>query len=118
MEPLTAVHTRFAQRMDPPRSALPSRSLAAASVFCTARWPRRGPALPVIVIGDDPARLETAKKMGADITINIKEVDGPGRGSPKRITGGVGVDYVIEAVGSHQATYEQAFKMLRREAAR
>jgi threonine dehydrogenase-like Zn-dependent dehydrogenase len=50
--------------------------------------------------------------MGADITINIHEVDDP-VAEVKKITGGIGVDFVIEAVGS-PATYEQAFKMLRR----
>ena len=64
------------------------------------------------MIGDDAVRLETAKKMGADYVINIKEVDDP-VAEVKKLTGGIGVDFVIEAVGSTK-TYEQAFKMLRR----
>ena len=69
-------------------------------------------AAPVIVIGDSPARLEMAKKMGADITIDINEIDDV-VAEVKKITGGVGADCVLEAVG-HPKTYEQAFKMVRR----
>ncbi len=50
--------------------------------------------------------------MGADITINVNEVDDV-VAEVKKITGGIGVDYVLEAVGT-TGTYEQAFKMLRR----
>jgi threonine dehydrogenase-like Zn-dependent dehydrogenase len=67
---------------------------------------------PVIVIGSNAERLKTAKNMGADYTINIKEISDP-VAEVKRLTGGVGVDFVIESVGTAE-TYEQAFKMLRR----
>jgi threonine dehydrogenase-like Zn-dependent dehydrogenase len=66
---------------------------------------------PVIVIGDSEARLAMAKAMGADITIDYRKEDPMQR--VMEITDGVGVDYVIEAVGSVK-TYEQAFQMLRR----
>lgn len=69
-------------------------------------------AAPVIVIGDSPARLKMAQKMGADIIIDINEVKDP-VAEVKRLTGGVGADYVLEAVGT-PATYEQAFEMVRR----
>jgi len=69
-------------------------------------------AAPVIVIGDSPARLAMAKQMGADIIININEIDDP-VAEVKRFTGGVGADYVLEAVGTPK-TYEQAFHMVRR----
>jgi threonine dehydrogenase-like Zn-dependent dehydrogenase len=70
-------------------------------------------AAPVIITGDSKNRLELAKKMNvADYYININEVDDV-VAEIKRITGGVGADYVLEAIGQ-TATYEQAFKMVRR----
>ena len=69
-------------------------------------------AAPVIVIGSSPARLAMARKMGADITIDINEVSDP-VAAVMEITNGVGADYVLEAVGSTK-TYEQAFEMVRR----
>jgi threonine dehydrogenase-like Zn-dependent dehydrogenase len=69
-------------------------------------------AAPVIVIDTQPKRLAMARAMCADHVIDaaathdvVAEV--------MRLTGGVGADYVLEAVGS-SATYEQAFAMLRR----
>ncbi|MGO8692556.1 MAG: zinc-dependent alcohol dehydrogenase [Rectinemataceae bacterium] len=70
-------------------------------------------AAPVIVTGDSKARLEIGRRMGvADFFININEVEDP-VSEVMKITGGVGADYVLEAVGT-PATYEQAFKMARR----
>jgi threonine dehydrogenase-like Zn-dependent dehydrogenase len=110
VEPLTAV-IHASQRMDP------SIGASVAVIGCGlgilhASLAKARACAPVIVIGDDPARLETAKVMGADFTINIKEVEDP-VAEVKKLTNGIGVDYVIEAVGSPK-TYEQAFKMLRR----
>ena len=70
-------------------------------------------AAPVIIIGDSKKRLEMARKMNVadyylDITTGIDPV-----AEVMKITKGIGSDYVLEAVGS-PATYEQAFKMLRR----
>jgi L-iditol 2-dehydrogenase len=50
--------------------------------------------------------------MGADCVLNIHNVADP-VAEVKKLTGGRGVDYVIEAVGK-TSTYEQAFQMLRR----
>jgi len=70
-------------------------------------------AAPVILIGHNKKRLQIAKEMNAaDYTIDINEIS-DSIAEVKKLTGGVGVDYVIEAVGSTQ-TYEQAFAMLRR----
>ena len=66
---------------------------------------------PVIIIGDNEKRLRVAKEMGADYTINIKDTADP-VAEVKKLTGGRGADYVIEAVGTTK-TYEQAFAMLR-----
>ncbi|HEY5587012.1 MAG TPA: alcohol dehydrogenase catalytic domain-containing protein [Ruminiclostridium sp.] len=69
-------------------------------------------AAPVIVIGDSPAKLAMAKAMGVDITIDINEISDP-VAEVKRLTNGIGADYVLEAVGTTK-TYEQAFAMVRR----
>jgi threonine dehydrogenase-like Zn-dependent dehydrogenase len=69
-------------------------------------------AAPVIVIDSQKKRLETAREMSADMVIDITQTPDP-VAEVMRLTGGVGVDYVIEAVGK-SATYKQAFAMLRR----
>jgi threonine dehydrogenase-like Zn-dependent dehydrogenase len=68
-------------------------------------------AAPVIVIDSQQKRLETAKMMSADMVIDITKTPDP-VAEIMRITGGIGVDYVIEAVGKSE-TYQQAFNMLR-----
>jgi threonine dehydrogenase-like Zn-dependent dehydrogenase len=68
-------------------------------------------AAPVILLGRNEKRLETAKKMGADFTINVKKVLDPIE-EVKKLTEGRGADYVVEAVGTPE-TYEQAFRMVR-----
>lgn len=68
-------------------------------------------AAPVIVIGRNKKRLEAARNMGADITIDVDEVDDP-VALVKSYTGGRGADYVIEAVGKTD-TYQQALEMVR-----
>lgn len=67
---------------------------------------------PVIIIGNNKKRLQIAKDMGADYTIDIDEVDDP-VSEVMNLTDGRGVDYAIEAVGTTK-TYEQAFAMLRK----
>ena len=69
-------------------------------------------ATPIIVIGQNEKRLDIAKKMGADYTINMFETEDLIK-AVFDITKGIGADYVIEAVGTTQ-TYELAFNMLRR----
>jgi threonine dehydrogenase-like Zn-dependent dehydrogenase len=69
-------------------------------------------AAPVFVIDSQQKRLETAKMMSADYIIDITKTPDT-VAEIMRLTNGVGVDYVIEAVGKSQ-TYEQAFNMLRR----
>ena len=67
---------------------------------------------PIISVDGSPERLRMAKKLCADYIVDINET--PDVVSEiRRLTGGVGADYVIEAVGT-PATYEQAFHMLRR----
>ena len=68
-------------------------------------------AAPIILLGRNKKRLNMAKKLGADFSINVNEVEDPVE-EVKKLTGGRGADYVIEAVGTPE-TYEQAFAMVR-----
>ena len=68
-------------------------------------------AAPIVVMGINDKRLGFAKAMGADFIINIHDVEDP-VAEVKKLTGGRGADYVIEAVGTPK-TYEQAFAMVR-----
>jgi threonine dehydrogenase-like Zn-dependent dehydrogenase len=69
-------------------------------------------ACPVIMVGDNAERLEMAKKMGTDYTIDITKTP-DAVAEVMKLTNGIGADYVLEAVGSSR-TYEQAFQMVRR----
>jgi len=70
-----------------------------------------------IVADLQPFRLETARKVGADVTINIEHEDPLER--VMEITRGVGADCVIECVGHYhevagrEAPLQQAVKMIR-----
>jgi len=70
-----------------------------------------------IVTDLQPFRLETAKKLGADLALNINEIDPVER--VLELTNGVGVDCVIEAVGHYhlvegqEAPMAQAVQMIR-----
>ncbi|MHB8277254.1 MAG: zinc-dependent alcohol dehydrogenase [Candidatus Humimicrobiaceae bacterium] len=68
-------------------------------------------AAKVITSETDPSRLEKARKVGADVVINVSSADPIDM--VKKETEGHGADYVIEAVGSI-LTYTQAFQMVRR----
>jgi len=65
-----------------------------------------------IIISDTvDERIQLAEKIGADETINAKDIDTVEEA--KRLTEGYGADVVIEAIGS-PATWEQALKMVRK----
>jgi propanol-preferring alcohol dehydrogenase len=64
----------------------------------------------VIAVDISPEKLEWAKKLGADITINPSEDENWTR-SVKKLTGG-GADIAIEAIGN-PSTIETAFNALR-----
>lgn len=64
----------------------------------------------IIAVDGNNERLEIAKKMGADITLNFTEVDVVDE--IMKITGGRGVDSSIEALGL-QATFEQSLRVLK-----
>ena len=67
-----------------------------------------GASLVFSVYGDEN-RLRTARRMGADVTLNYKEVDVVSE--VKRLTG-AGADVAIEALGA-QETFEQSVRCLR-----
>jgi threonine dehydrogenase-like Zn-dependent dehydrogenase len=62
----------------------------------------------VIVIGAPAARLEMAKRFGADATISLDEVKTPEAriAAIREMTGGYGVDVVLECVGHPSAVVE------------
>jgi threonine dehydrogenase-like Zn-dependent dehydrogenase len=63
----------------------------------------------VIGVDSDENRLRMARRMGADVTLNFKEVNVVDE--VKRLTGG-GADVAIEALGT-QETFEQSLRCLR-----
>jgi len=66
----------------------------------------------IVVISDFiDERLEVAKELGADETVNAKREDPVEK--IKRFTEGFGADVVVEAIGT-PATWEQALRMVRK----
>src|ERR671938_267699 len=63
----------------------------------------------IIGIDGDENRLQMAKRMGADVVLDYREVDV--LGEVRRLTGG-GADVAIEALGTQQ-TFESALRSLR-----
>ena len=63
----------------------------------------------VVGVDGDPNRLEMARRMGADVTLDFREVDVVEE--IKKLTGG-GADVAIEALGTQQ-TFENALRCLR-----
>ncbi|WP_274650601.1 galactitol-1-phosphate 5-dehydrogenase [Paenibacillus humicola] len=72
------------------------------------QWARLLGARDVTVFDIDPARLETAKALGADFT--ILATDPHAEDEWKSVTGGRGFDVVLETAGS-DATMRQSFEL-------
>lgn len=68
-------------------------------------------AQPVILTGTRDNRLEIGKKLGADYVINVRNEDPVAK--VRELTGGKGVDYVVECSGAPNAVNEAA-QMLNR----
>jgi L-iditol 2-dehydrogenase len=67
----------------------------------------------VIAFGAPADRLELARQMGADVTVDIQETDAARRQEiVHELTGGLGVDIAIEAAGSARAV-EEALTLIR-----
>ena len=111
VEPLTAVLSA-AERLNAPIASSIAVIGCGLGILHAHVAKARGCA-PVILIGTDAdtERFKVARQMGIDYIINASQVDPVEE--VMRITGGIGVDSVIEAVGNPR-TYEQAFAMLRR----
>ncbi|PID46283.1 MAG: alcohol dehydrogenase [Proteobacteria bacterium] len=78
--------------------------------LCATAGAKLKGASTIIAIDGNNDRLAMSKKMGADITLNFKEVDVVDE--IMKLTGGRGVDSSIEALGL-ASTFEQGLKVLK-----
>ncbi|KRG32484.1 MULTISPECIES: NAD(P)-dependent alcohol dehydrogenase [unclassified Psychrobacter] len=78
--------------------------------LCATAGARIKGASLIIAVDGNNERLDMAKKLGADITLNFTEVDVVDE--IMKITGGRGVDSSIEALGL-QSTFEKCLKILK-----
>ncbi|HHN2555477.1 TPA: NAD(P)-dependent alcohol dehydrogenase [Pseudomonas aeruginosa] len=78
--------------------------------LCATAGARLLGATTIIAVDGNDQRLAIAKKMGADVTLNFRNVDVVSE--VHRLTGGKGADSAIEALGT-QATFGQAMKVLK-----
>lgn len=78
--------------------------------LCATAGARLKGASTIIVVDGVQARLDYAKKMGADLCLNYKTDDVVGE--IMKVTRGRGVDASIEALGT-QSTFESALKVLK-----
>ncbi len=62
---------------------------------------------PVILTGTRPNRLQKGIELGADHVVNVREEDPVER--VKRLTGGLGADYVLECSGASNAVNEALY---------
>ena len=78
--------------------------------LCATAGAKLAGATTVIGVDSIPGRLEMARRCGADLTVNYKEVDPVEE--ILRLTDGRGVDVAIEALGT-QSTFGAALRVLR-----
>jgi alcohol dehydrogenase len=78
--------------------------------LCATVGAKLAGATRIIVVDGIPERLEVARRLGADVTINFKDVD-PVK-AILEANGGRGVDVAIEALGT-QPTFENCLRVLR-----
>jgi threonine dehydrogenase-like Zn-dependent dehydrogenase len=78
--------------------------------LCATAGARLAGASRIIVVDGLPARLEAARRMGADVAIDFHATDPVA--AIREATGGRGVDVAIEALGT-QSTFESALRVLR-----
>ena len=78
--------------------------------LCATAGARLLGATTIIAVDGNDHRLGIAKKMGADVTLNFRNVDVIDE--VMKLTGGKGADSSIEALGT-QATFAQAMKVLK-----
>lgn len=78
--------------------------------LCATAGARLLGASTIIAVDGNDHRLDIARKMGADVTLNFRNVDVVSE--VHRLTGGRGADSAIEALGT-QATFEQGMRVLK-----
>jgi len=78
--------------------------------LCATAGARLKGATRIIVVDSLPERLAAAKRLGADITLNYKQVDPVAE--IMNITSGRGADVSIEALGTQQ-TFESCLRVLK-----
>ena len=78
--------------------------------LCATAGAKLKGATTIIVVDTVPKRLEVARLMGSDITVDFQKVDPVEEIC--RLTNGRGVDVAIEALGT-QSTFEAALRVLR-----
>lgn len=78
--------------------------------LCATLGARLQGATRIIAVDSVPGRLAMARKLGADVTINFREMDPVT--AVLEATGGIGADVAIEALGT-QETFEQCLRCLR-----
>ncbi len=78
--------------------------------LCATAGARLMGATTIITVDGNDQRLAISKKMGADVTLNFRNVDIVEE--VMKLTGGRGVDASIEALGT-QSTFEQCLRVLK-----
>lgn len=78
--------------------------------LCATAGAKLSGATTVIAVDTIPGRLAAARRLGADVTVDYRQVDPVAE--IMRLTDGRGVDVSIEALGT-QATFEAALRVLR-----
>lgn len=78
--------------------------------LCATAGARLMGASTIIAVDGNDHRLEIAKKLGADVTLNFRNCDVVDE--VMKLTGGRGVDSSIEALGTQQ-TFESALRVLK-----
>jgi threonine dehydrogenase-like Zn-dependent dehydrogenase len=78
--------------------------------LCATAGARLLGATTIIAVDGNDRRLEMARKMGADVTLNFKNCDVVDE--IMKLTGGRGVDSSIEALGT-QGTFESSLRILK-----
>jgi threonine dehydrogenase-like Zn-dependent dehydrogenase len=78
--------------------------------LCATAGARLSGATTIIAVDSVPARMDVARRMGADLVVDFKATDPVAE--IMRLTDGRGVDVAIEALGT-QSTFESALRVLR-----
>ena len=78
--------------------------------LCATAGARLLGATTIIAVDGNDERLDMARKLGADVTLNFRHVDVVSE--VLKLTGGRGADSAIEALGT-QLTFEQGIKVLK-----